>query len=325
MVKQRLAGLEKGKLMNRSRVYLALAIILLLGLACETPALPLSEDAFNTAVAQTVMVGLTEKYISPTFTSSPTSTFTPSVTPIPPTETPTLPVTITPTISLVPTITNTLAIPLQKIIVSVNTNCRTGPDKAFPVEGSLLAGHSTTVHGIDPTGQYYYIRNPDPGREYCWLSAKYATVGGAVSLLPVMTSMPTPTATVTLTPIPGLNVNFSTLENCGHSWWVNLELINKGEATFTSVLIKLKEPFKGQTVSTGSDGFSNAIGCGTPIAPVPTLEPNGSVIVSSASIGKNPTGKKLVVTVSVCTDPGGVGTCLTRTLIFKSTGPKPVP
>lgn len=302
--------------MTRLRIYLTLALALLFALACALPELPMDDATFNTAVAQTVMVGLTEKYESPTPTASPTMTLTPSFTPSPLPETPTLPPSLTPTEPPAPTVTNTLEIPQQKIIVVVNTNCRTGPDASFRVEGTLMKGESTTVHGIDPTGRFFYIRNPDPGLEYCWMSGKHATVGGSTAMLPVLTAMPTATATFTATPVPGFNAAFFKLEECG-SWWVDLELTNGGAVAFKSVLIKIKEPFKGETYTTGGNEFLNRDGCSKSPTKVATLEPGSSVLVSTASVPYNIHDKQVVITVTVCTELDGNGTCLTKTLTFK--------
>jgi hypothetical protein len=316
MVEQRLAYLEKGKLMTRSRIYLTVIIALLVGLACAMPEIPMDVDTFNTAVAETVMVGLTQKYVSPTITPSPTITLTPTLTPKVPTLTITSTGTITPTSPFTPTASATPQIPLPKIVVTVNTNCRTGPDKSFRVEGTLLKGESTTVHGIDPTGLYWYILNPDPGLEYCWLSGKYATVVGDKSFLSVMTAQPTPTATLPPTPTPKFKLIYSGLETCG-KWWVDLELVNTGAAPFLSVLITVKDSSKGNTYQTGGNGFVNMDACNTTTTVVDVLEPGTSVIVSSPPFNFDPTGKKLIVTVSVCTEPEGSAGCLTQTITFK--------
>jgi hypothetical protein len=309
---------KKGKFMIHPRIYLALALLLLVGLACAMPALPMDDDTFNTAVAQTVAVGLTQKYVSPTFTASPTLTLTPTITftPEPPTATSLPADTVSPTFPYMGPSTATPMVLMPLLIVTVNTNCRTGPDKSFRVEGSLLKGETTTVHGIDTAGQYWYIRNPDPGLEFCWLSGKYATVSGDLALLPVMTAMPTPTVSPTSTPIPEFKMNYSKLEAC-NTWWVDMELVNKGGLAFQSALIKIKEPLKGRTLSLSSNGFINADGCNTSTIVEDVLAPGKSVIVSSPELGYDPSGKKLIVTISVCTEPDGDGLCLTETMTFK--------
>ena len=53
---------------------------------------------------------------------------------------------------------------MPMISVSVPTNCRSGPGKAYPIEGALLVGEVAQVLGDDPTGNYWYIPNPDAHR-----------------------------------------------------------------------------------------------------------------------------------------------------------------
>lgn len=289
---------------------------LFFALACAVPALPMDEETFNTSVAQTVMAALTEKYISPTLTSSPTSTFTPSVTPTLPTETPTLEATITPTFTITPTPSATFVIPPNKLIVTVNTNCRSGPDKSFPAEGTLLKGESAAVFGIDSSGRYFYISNPDPGVAYCWISGKYAVVSGSVSLVPVFTPMPTYTATPTATVAPEFNLIYADLQSCG-SWWINMEVVNRGKISFKSVLFKITDAFTEKTLTTGSNDFESTFGCDTNKVIVDVLDPGSSAIVSSPSMKVDPTGSKVVIVISVCTEEGGEGTCLTKTVTFK--------
>ncbi len=304
--------------MTRPQTIAALIATLALGLACAAPALPMSEESFNTLVAQTVEAALTEKYVSPTVTPTPsvTPTFTQTFTPQPPTPTEFPTETLTPTFPYTPTSSPTSEVPPPKLIVAVNTNCRAGPDKSFRVEGTLLKGETTTVHGIDSSGAYWYVRNPDPGAEYCWLSGKYAVVSGAVSMLPVYTPQPTPTLTPTITPIPDFNLKFYNLDSC-NTWWVNLELVNKGGLVFESILIKMVEPQKGRELTLSSNDFIYQNGCAKNSIAENSLKPGASVTVSSPQLGYNPTGKKLAITVWVCSEEDGNGLCLSENLTFK--------
>ena len=95
---------------------------------------------------------------------TPTATFTP----LPPTNTP------TPTLSPTPIFTFTPLTP--QISVSVATNCRAGPGKAYDRVGALLVGEFAQVVGRNPTGNYWYIRNPDSSTGFCWVWGEYATL-----------------------------------------------------------------------------------------------------------------------------------------------------
>ncbi len=111
--------------------------------------------------------------------SIPSPTFTPG----PPTLTPTPPHTSTP---VVPT-----------IVVSVDTNCRSGPGKVYDMLGALLVGETTEILARGSVPNYWVVDNPNyPGHE-CWLWGKYATVSGDTHHLPIRTAAPTPT------PAPG--------------------------------------------------------------------------------------------------------------------------
>lgn len=275
----------------------------------------MGRDAFNTAVAHTVVAGLTQNYVSPTFTLTPTITLTPTLTPIPPTVTKTPVVTVTPTFPFTPTGTDTPIIPLPELSVTVNTNCRSGPGKAFDIQGSLLVGEFVDVYGIDPTGEYWYISNPDPGAEYCWLSGKFAEVGGAISLVPVITPPPPPTATATQKPIADFRMTYSSTDGCGN-WWVEINLYNSGQAAFKSMSVTWKDNYSGSNPSAFSNGFTNNDGCdGKTVAE--SLDPGVSVIISAPPVNSNPAGRKVTLTATLCTETNSQGDCVTRTITFK--------
>ena len=300
--------------MSHSRIYLTIILLLLVGLACAVPSLPMDENAFNTSVAQTVIVGLTQNYVSPTFTLTPTVTLTPTL--ILPTATLTSTGTVTPTFPFVPTVPSSTHVGLPpQVIVSVNTNCRAGPGKMFDVEGSLISGESAEVFGIDPTGEYWYIRNPDPGTRYCWVSGKYANFIGAASFVPVLTPIPTPTSTATPTPVPNFRVAFNHLDSCGN-WWADLNFYNTGEMPFKSVMIKAKDTFSAREHTSVSDGFIDMDGCSSSTT-IDVLKPGEIVTVSAPEFPFNLGDRKLIITATVCSETGMTGFCLTKTIWFK--------
>ena len=99
--------------------------------------------------------------------SLPSPTFTPG----PPTPTPT------------PTNTSTPVVPI--IEVSIDTNCRSGPGKEYDMVGALLVGETTEILAASSVPNYWIVDNPVyPGHE-CWLWARFATVSGDTSQLPV--------------------------------------------------------------------------------------------------------------------------------------------
>jgi len=87
------------------------------------------------------------------------------------------------------------------VVVSVDTNCRSGPGSDYELVGALVVGEQAKIIAqaeIDEEGasiQYWIIENPDKDG-LCWLWGEYASVGGDTWSLPVITPPPTPTETI---------------------------------------------------------------------------------------------------------------------------------
>ena len=219
------------------RTYLSLALLLIASFACAIPSIPISDTGtINTAVAQTVSARLTQNGPQELPSSESPQTFTPTVTFIPLDITATFTSTITP--SPQPIFTNTPVVPLMS--VSVPTNCRSGPGKVYDLQGALLVGETAEVYGRDPTNQYWFIRNPDSGADFCWAWGEYATISGSTQLLPVLTPPPTPTPTMTPTPSPSFELDFSHMDSCS-GWWMDIAVINTGSLSFKSLTIEIKD------------------------------------------------------------------------------------
>ena len=76
--------------------------------------------------------------------------------------------------------------------VSMNTNCRTGPGKAYEILTILRIGKKAEVLGRNADKTYWVIQNPS-GSSSCWVWGKYASVSGEISSVPVLNPPPTPT------------------------------------------------------------------------------------------------------------------------------------
>jgi hypothetical protein len=198
----------------RSTYWLIPVFSLLLLTACNLPfqaSAPVQEAPSGevlTMVAQTVIAELTQTAkeapaeqvpqpsatnTSPPAADQPTSTLTPTASPeaeVPAEDQP------TPTDTLTPEST------LPTISASVNTNCRYGPDRVFPVLGYLLTDQTSEVHGKDPYGYWWYIENPEKPGEYCWVWGETTQVEGDTSDVPIKEPPPTPSPTPTDTPTP---------------------------------------------------------------------------------------------------------------------------
>ena len=294
-----------------------LLLLLVLGvLACALPGIPLvDQSAGATAVAQTVLavVQLTQNASSNTSlpaSETPLATFTPASPTLTFTPPPTF--TLTATLSPIPIFTVTPLTPM--ISVTVATNCRVGPGKAYQMVGALPVNRTVPVYARDPGGNYWYIQNPDRPGSYCWVWGEFAILSGLTSTLPIYTPPPTPTPTHTATPSPGFDVSFAGLGFCG-GWWFNIDLGNSGSVTFRSINMTVKDTVNGKVVSIMADGFVEKTGC-TSTVTRKGLPPGKVFTQSSPKFGYNPTGRKIRVTVTLCSNTGLNGTCSTESIAF---------
>jgi hypothetical protein len=283
-------------------VYALMIILLVASLACNfsnvvTP----DPNSVDTSVVQTLVAiqlqGTQSAIpISAAESATPIPTFTP--------ETPTL--SPTPTLSATPVFTGTPQIP--QITVSLATNCRVGPGKAYARVGALLVGETADVYGRNPTGNYWYIRNPDSGSEFCWLWGEYAALVGNTLALPVFTPPPTPT------PVPAFKASYDGLDACV-GWWVEIELTNSGSVDFESISLTVKDTDTNTSLSTDGNIFTNLDGCATSKTRE-TLASGKRVTVSSPPFGYDPTGHKIRATITLCSNNNQKGVCITDEIKF---------
>lgn len=281
---------------------LLVAFLLIISQACTVPGISTSDpNSVNTAIVQTIVVGLTQTAgaVNPVdIVNSPTAaqTFTPEL----PTFTPTA------TLSPTPVFTSTPLIP--QISVSVPTNCRVGPGKVYDRVGALLLGEVAEVVARNPVGNYWYIRNPDQSNGFCWLWGEYATVMGNINVLPVYTPPPTPT------PTPNFAAFYAGKDTCT-GWWVDIELDNTGGVSFRSISLTLRDTVTDTVLSMYADSFTDLSGCGTSNTK-DTLPSGASRTVSSPAFTYDPTGHKLRATLTLCSNAGQSGTCITQVIHF---------
>lgn len=279
---------------KRHSILVSAIVLLTASLACSPSVSVPSADpnTLNTSIAQTVIARQTEAALlnpaTATFTSTP--------------ETPTL--TLEPTLSATPDFTSTPAIPL--ISVSVDTNCRTGPGAIFERVGILLVGETAEIVGREPKGEYWYIRNPDAGPEYCWVWGEYATISGNILYLQYM-SPPSP-------PVTSFTVSFEKLETCT-VWWVDFRIVNNSGAPFRSVSLTVSDAGANTSLSLTENKFTNNDGCGVSNA-MDSVVVGGAATVSSPPFGYNPSGHNLNAKITVCTEANQQGACLTREITF---------
>jgi hypothetical protein len=266
-------------------------------------------NAISTAIAQTA-AALTQTAgpgIPVTGDESPTPTLSPSPLPAA-TQTPSA--TSTALIILTPT----SGVP--QIRVSVPTNCRVGPGSVYPRVGALLVGEVAEVVGRHETRDYWVIRNPDRPGETCWLWGEYATLTGNINVAPVYTPPPTPTPSPTPTPAASFTASYNGIESCADTgWWVDIQQQNNGGINFQSIAMTVRDTVNNTVLSLYSDDFIDRTGCNETNTR-DTLPSGEARIVSSPLFTYDPSGFALRATITLCSNPGQNGTCVTQTINF---------
>jgi hypothetical protein len=261
-------------------------------------------NAAETQLAQVINAALTQTAQAQIPTMAPI--ILPSSTPTSPFLPP--PPTVTPSATPPPPIIFTSTPVVPQIWVSVDTNCRVGPGKVYDRVGYLLVGQVSEIYGRNPNGDYWYIRNLNQITAYCWLWGEYATVSGNIPALPVFTPPPTPT------PMPNFEVYFNNEDSCTN-WWVDLRVENSGGMGFTSLTVTVHDMDTDITQTLYSEDFTDVNGCSeTNIKD--SLSPGSKRIVSSPAFTYDPSGHDLRATVTLCSNPGQSGTCLTKGIEF---------
>lgn len=188
--------------MKTPKITLILFILvsLLVVSGCATPvdddqSTPDVQQALETIVAQTKNAqSVVGTIVAQTLTAMPSSEDTAVPVQASPTlaNTPTLTATQVPTIAPTPMPTLTTASLIPMVEVSVPTNCRTGPGKAYDRVSILDVGKQVEIVGRNADSSYWVIANPG-GTGECWLWGYYAIISGQTSSLPIWQAPPTPT------------------------------------------------------------------------------------------------------------------------------------
>lgn len=292
------------------RKYLALVMVLAASFACAIPSVPApSVDSANTAAIQNGVQDLPA-----TLEILPTATFTPTVTSAPLI----IEASITPSLTFTPysifggATSTSIA---QQIRVSVPTNCRSGPGKAYGVEGTLLANETAEVYGRDPTSEYLYIRNPDPGVEYCWVWGEFAIISDSLLALPIYMPPPTPSPTLTPTPVPSFDMEFIDAVKCT-GWRMKIQITNTSSQPFKSVQMVIKDEATEVELTASSDSFADLDGC-VQTAIKDMINPGETFVLSSPQFDDRPKGHNFRAYITLCTEKGWTNGCITRKINFK--------
>ena len=279
---------------GKSSILLSILILLAASIACgQTANIPtVDPNAAGTSIVETI--NALNALASPTQNPVPSSTFEASTT-IPD-------ASLTPEGSLVlPTL------PAVYVTVSVDTFCRLGPGKEYEKAGTLLVGEVAEVIGRDEFNQHWYIRNPDIGAQFCWISAEYATVEGNVLSL---VAQP-PSAILT----SDVEVTYLGKGKCSNAWWSDLQIRNNSTVTFKSISLVIGDGGTHITRSMMLNTFPFTDRCAAPTS-VNTLGPGASVRISSPEFTYDLTGAEISVSITLCSDTDMRGTCVSKSLAY---------
>lgn len=212
----------------------------------------------------------------------------------------------TATASLSPTPESTATPTTPQISVSVDTFCRLGPGREYEKVGILLVGETTEIVARDAIGQFWYVRNPDIGVDFCWMSGEYATLSGNYPALLIQTP-------------PGAQNDFEATYQgqgqCSGAFWSDIRLKNLGGAWFKSMSITVRDTDTNTVHSTTANNFAFSDGCSAPRI-VDTLIQGGNILISSPEFSYNLNSHNMSATFILCTELNMTGGCVTKTITY---------
>ena len=277
---------------TKSPIIASVAMLWLASLACgqsvEVPTL--DPNAASTAIVETINAIQSQETQPVVPSAEATRTPVPSVTSLP---------SLTPPFSPTPN--------KPTITVSVDTFCRTGPGKDYDKVGILLVDESTEIVGRHATGQFWYVRNPDVGPEFCWISGEYATISGNTLVLLVVT----PAAA----PATDFEAVYRGMGHCSNSWWSDIRLNNLSDGWFQSLSITLMDADTNTSRSISGNGFAFKDGCSPPTT-VDMLTNSAPVLISSPDFPYSLNAHHISASITLCGNINLSGGCITKKIEY---------
>jgi hypothetical protein len=281
---------------GRLKVLLIGIFIVLISAACILPSLPQQstengeQELISKAVEQTLAAQPSEAVKE----TPPPDTQTP------PTDSPETP---TPQMTATPEPSPTSAQPMLEI--SENTNCRYGPG-VYDLIMIYLAGDRADLVGKNQDETFWYVSSAENPGQDCWLWGRYTTPVGDTDQLPVFTPPPTPT--------PSLNFSIAYEgSDCGAgSCWLWIRVNNSGGIKLESVRVFAKNTSTNDKTTNQSNTFKSSVGGGDISKAAP-----GAVVYTHTGQLPNPSGDKVNLEVTACSQDNLNGICLTRTISVK--------
>ncbi|MBA4380410.1 MAG: hypothetical protein C0393_07020, partial [Anaerolinea sp.] len=178
--------------------------------------------------------------------------------------------------------------------------------------GGLVVGKTVEVFGRDPSGQFYYIRNPNNPATFCWVWANYATPVGNFAAVPVFTPPPTPT------PAPGFTVTYVGMIVCWGLYGFEFQLTNNGSVTWQSIKIVVTDLTTSTTKTHTADTFRDMTGCviSNTLLDLTPGEVGINASVDPGGFNYNPAGRSINATITLCSENGLAGQCATESISF---------
>lgn len=259
-------------------------------------------QAAQTMVAGTLAAGGVAQSVeraTDTLAAPPETTFTP---------------TLTSTITLTPTPEGVF------LTLSSDTYCRTGgPYSAFKAVTTVRSGVRVEVLARNPEFDSYLVKNPNAPNTTCWLWGQYATLTGNTAGLPVATTQPTPTHTLTPTPDANFTVNYVQLENCLPLFAFKLKVTNTGGTIWQSIVITGSDSNTGFVIQTTGNTFKEYAGCNAVLEQGDLTPGEWSYVLNvdgGSFFGYNPTGHLIMINVKMCSQDNLMGVCKSIPLSF---------
>ncbi len=297
--------------MNNKLINSLLIMTMILLSACSMPGgegapTEITLEAVYTAAAQTLEAQFTQ-----TAAAQPTatSTDTPEPTPAPPTETPTSNFTPTNTLTPEPTV--------PMVSITIGSNCRLGPSTDYnPPVAVLGEGQKAEIRGRNPDRSWWYIQIPGRAGQFCWIWNGNVNVQGDTSGVQVVTPPPVP-VTATFTPKPDVRFDpsFNNIHTCAGEPYAIFEVDNIGKVNFESMSLKIEDVDDDEEIySVSSDN---------PFLSAPdqcpegddTLKPDKTAWIGG-DVDDGETGNDGEATITLCTEEGLKGICVTHTVDF---------
>ena len=286
---------------SRSIRKLWILILMLVMLAsCDLLVSPgADQDLVATSVAATVAAQGADQSeeiekAPPTETTEPVPTDTPGP---------------TGTATSLPTATDTPTPDVLGVHVSNDTFCRLGTGSGYEALGILNTDQSSEILAVDPSGEFWYIANPDAEGE-CWIWGEYATPEGLTEYLPVFTPPPRPV----------YNFNFYTSDCGAGNCYLWFRIKNTGPLPLRSVRLTVES---NSTFGTGTlepvsatveyNGFMSG---SLPVNPDLSQIAVGSNGFMHSGGLRNPLGNKSTATIKICSQNNLGGVCTTQVLDF---------